>query len=190
MDTVPMACNARICSVAAPFHQCLTHALPGLDQRACAGVKAQSRERGRTKKKKASATETAVAQCTRAFAPPLLTVWRNSHFRTKKTQAAVQRLLWLRTGPMSPCAQSKWLRNSRYMSMTDSDGYLAISRNHTLTRPAQLFFFGVCAPGRFSWLQSLGRTQVAPRGGADGAGTPARTATSTSTCQTCLWDGL
>ena len=118
------------------------------------------------------------------------TVWRNSHFRTKKTQAAVQRLLWLRTGPMSPCAQSKWLRNSRYMSMTDSDGYLAISRNHTLTRPAQLFFFGVCAPGRFSWLQSLGRTQVAPRGGADGAGTPARTATSTSTCQTCLWDGL
>ena len=119
-----------------------------------------------------------------------ITMWRNSHFRTKKTQAAVQRLLWLRTGPMSPCAQSKWLRNSRYMSMTDSDGYLAISRNHTLTRPAQLFFFGVCAPGRFSWLQSLGRTQVAPRGGADGAGTPARTATSTSTCQTCLWDGL
>jgi len=26
---------------------------------------------------------------------------------------------------------------------------LTISRNHTLTRPAQLFFFGVCAPVRF-----------------------------------------
>ena len=30
-DAVPMACNARICSVAAPFHQCLTHQLPGLE---------------------------------------------------------------------------------------------------------------------------------------------------------------
>ena len=30
LDAVPMACNARICSVAAPFHQCLTHGLPGL----------------------------------------------------------------------------------------------------------------------------------------------------------------
>ena len=27
-----MACNARICSVAAPFHQCLTHGLPGLQR--------------------------------------------------------------------------------------------------------------------------------------------------------------
>ena len=64
--------------------------------------------------------------------------------------------------------------------MTDSDGDLAISRNHALTRPAKLFFFGVCAPGRCSWLQSLGRNQVAPRGGADGAGKRARTATSKS----------
>ena len=31
-DAVPMACNARICSVAAPFHQCLTHGLPGLQR--------------------------------------------------------------------------------------------------------------------------------------------------------------
>ena len=30
LEAVPMACNARICSVAAPFHQCLTHRLPGL----------------------------------------------------------------------------------------------------------------------------------------------------------------
>ena len=29
-DAVPMACNARICNLAAPFHQCLTHGLPGL----------------------------------------------------------------------------------------------------------------------------------------------------------------
>ena len=30
LEAVPMACNARICSVAAPFHQCSTHGLPGL----------------------------------------------------------------------------------------------------------------------------------------------------------------
>jgi hypothetical protein len=29
-NAVPMACNARICNLAAPFHQCLTHGLPGL----------------------------------------------------------------------------------------------------------------------------------------------------------------
>ena len=28
LEAVPMACNARICSVAAPSHQCLTHGLP------------------------------------------------------------------------------------------------------------------------------------------------------------------
>ena len=33
LDAVPTACNARICSVAAPFHQCLTHRLPGLQSR-------------------------------------------------------------------------------------------------------------------------------------------------------------
>ena len=30
LDAVPMACNARICNLAAPFHQCLAHRLPGL----------------------------------------------------------------------------------------------------------------------------------------------------------------
>ena len=30
LEAVPMACNARIFSVAAPFHQCLAHGLPGL----------------------------------------------------------------------------------------------------------------------------------------------------------------
>jgi hypothetical protein len=30
LEAVPMACNARICSVATPFHQCLPHGLPGL----------------------------------------------------------------------------------------------------------------------------------------------------------------
>ena len=33
LEAVPMACNARICSVAAPFHQCSTHGLPGLQRR-------------------------------------------------------------------------------------------------------------------------------------------------------------
>ena len=37
LEAVPMACNARICSVAAPFHQCLTHGLPGLQLRRAAG---------------------------------------------------------------------------------------------------------------------------------------------------------
>ena len=32
LEAVPMACNARICSIAAPFHQCLTHGLPGLQR--------------------------------------------------------------------------------------------------------------------------------------------------------------
>jgi hypothetical protein len=30
LEAVPMACNARICNLAAPFHQCSTHGLPGL----------------------------------------------------------------------------------------------------------------------------------------------------------------
>ena len=34
LEAVPMACNARICNLAAPFHQCLAHRLPGL-QRVC-----------------------------------------------------------------------------------------------------------------------------------------------------------
>jgi hypothetical protein len=33
--------------------------------------------------------------------PPCFTVWRDLRFRPKKTHAAVQRLLWVRTGPMS-----------------------------------------------------------------------------------------
>ena len=33
LEAVPMACNARICSVAAPFHQCSTHGLPGLQSK-------------------------------------------------------------------------------------------------------------------------------------------------------------
>ena len=32
LEAVPMACNTRICSVAAPFHPCLTHGLPGLQR--------------------------------------------------------------------------------------------------------------------------------------------------------------
>ena len=33
LEAVPMACNARIFSVAAPFHQCSTHGLPGLQSK-------------------------------------------------------------------------------------------------------------------------------------------------------------
>ena len=37
LKAVPMACNARIFSVAAPFHQCLAHGLPGLQLTPAAG---------------------------------------------------------------------------------------------------------------------------------------------------------
>jgi hypothetical protein len=71
LEAVPMACNARICSVAAPFHQCSTHGLPGLQSKTLLESKLTAVCDDARGNKKVSAVETAVAQCTRAFAPPL-----------------------------------------------------------------------------------------------------------------------
>ena len=67
LEAVPMACNARICSVAAPFHQCSTHGLPGLQSKTQLESRLQSAGDHRRKNGSLSAQQRGFGQCTQAL---------------------------------------------------------------------------------------------------------------------------
>ena len=65
LEAVPVACNARICSVAAPFHQCSTHGLPGLQSKTTRLKEQLQLAHGHSRKKESlSAVERPFLQCT------------------------------------------------------------------------------------------------------------------------------
>ena len=67
LEAVPMACNARICSVAAPFHQCSTHGLPGLQSKTQLESRLQSAGDHRRKNGSLSAQQRGFGQCTQVL---------------------------------------------------------------------------------------------------------------------------
>ena len=69
LDAVPMACNARICSVGWPFHHCLTHRLPGAAEKARLKARLQLADEHGRKKESLSAIEHGVGQCTQRSHP-------------------------------------------------------------------------------------------------------------------------